>query len=656
MKELKRLSMTSQHQGGGESVRHARCSCCFSTIVLYQPGFWNRDHLSFIVSKWMLHGILEQIIAVVPLSLYMIFFHYVVLNSTLSKLPVIVIGLILCMVGLWVFLEGLHHGLMQLSHQVGSYLRPKSSWGFNLFVAFMIGTGVTMAEPAIVALKAIGVILSVERTPHLYQIINHYGFALGLSIGLGVGVAIVIGFCKMRFNWELKPLILYCLLPTLLMSTFMSMHPELQTLVGLAWDCGAITTGEVTVPVIVALGSGLAGNESRDNPFAGLGIVTLGSLLPITSVQIFAVFVWLAVPGNTVEEVIAESHEEWWQVSGVHELIETLMITVPLIAFLMWILYYILKEKIPDVNLSVVFEHDEDYQHRLHLNDGSESSFWSKVNFLWAGLFCTFFGLYIFNVGLTKGLSNLGYGVGSMVPSLFITKDDAWGPALYDYSTGVNILFAFVFFLGYGATVAEPALDIMGSEVEILSKKRFTKRLLIHSISFGVGFGSLLGLIRIVFQIPLIYFLLPLYWLAVVLTYFSTEAILHVAWDAAAVTTGPVTVPLILGIGIATASEVRAAEGFGILALASCCPIISTLTVGILIQMPFMEKFVATPIDDEEAEKEMEHLLEKTFSESYGATDGLVPLELSEEILVAETEKERKGRLQYKGVGELWVL
>lgn len=63
--------------------------------------------------------------------------------------------------------------------------------------------------------------------------------------------------------------------------------------------------------------------------------------------------------------------------------------------------------------------------------------------------------------------SNLGYAVGSNVPKLFISKEDGWGPALYEFNVGVEIMLAFTFLLGYGATVAEPALDILGSEVEM---------------------------------------------------------------------------------------------------------------------------------------------------------------------------------------------
>jgi hypothetical protein len=170
--------------------------------------------------------------------------------------------------------------------------------------------------------------------------------------------------------------------------------------------------------------------------------------------------------------------------------------------------------------------------------------------------------------------------------------------------------------------------------------------MLIHAISLGVGIGGLLGLARIVFKQQIIFFLLPLYILAVILTYFSTEAILHIAWDAAAVTTGPVTVPLILGVGIATATEVKASEGFGILALASLCPILTTLTLGLIIQIPWIESYVYSgQVEDEAAEHEMDHMLGEGLElPNYGT------MEEKQEPLVELEDKDKEDALTTSGV------
>jgi hypothetical protein len=105
-----------------------------------------------------------------------------------------------------------------------------------------------------------------------------------------------------------------------------------------------------------------------------------------------------------------------------------------------------------------------------------------------------------------------------------------------------------------------------------------------YAVSIGVGFGISLGVLKIIFEIPIAYLLLPGYTLGVVLTAFSTEEFVNVAWDSAGVTTGPVTVPLVLAMGLGFGNAVSAIEGFGILSMASICPILSVLITGIWVQ------------------------------------------------------------------------
>ena len=109
--------------------------------------------------------------------------------------------------------------------------------------------------------------------------------------------------------------------------------------------------------------------------------------------------------------------------------------------------------------------------------------------------------------------------------------------------------------------------------------------MLMYSVAGGVAFGIALGVGKIVFNFDLATVLIPLYLLAVVLTYFSTEEFVNVAWDSAGVTTGPVTVPLVLAMGLGLGNAVSATEGFGILSMASICPILAgVLLMGLFIQ------------------------------------------------------------------------
>jgi hypothetical protein len=136
--------------------------------------------------------------------------------------------------------------------------------------------------------------------------------------------------------------------------------------------------------------------------------------------------------------------------------------------------------------------------------------------------------------------------------------------------------------MGYGATLAEPALNALAIKVEEITVGAFKRSLLMHTVAFGVGLGVALGVTKLLFEISLVWFLLPLYILLIPITAISSEAFVNIGWDSAGVTTGPITVPLVIALGLGLGSAMNVVEGFGILAMASVCPIISVLTMGLL--------------------------------------------------------------------------
>jgi len=105
-----------------------------------------------------------------------------------------------------------------------------------------------------------------------------------------------------------------------------------------------------------------------------------------------------------------------------------------------------------------------------------------------------------------------------------------------------------------------------------------------YSVSIGVAFGIAIGVLKIIFDIPIAYLLLPGYVLGLILTALSTEEFVNIAWDSAGVTTGPVTVPLVLAMGLGFGNAMGSVEGFGILSMASICPIIAVLSTGLWVQ------------------------------------------------------------------------
>jgi hypothetical protein len=236
------------------------------------------------------------------------------------------------------------------------------------------------------------------------------------------------------------------------------------------------------------------------------------------------------------------------------EIIAGVQSIVPLVLFLFLVLKLLLKEKIPEPGI------------------------------LFYGLCLSVLGMIIFNIGLSYGLAKLGSQSGSFVTAAFASIENVEDSPLYVYSVGVLIAAFFAWILGFGATLAEPALNALGQTVENLTNGALKKSMLMYAVSVGVGFGISLGVLKIIFEIPISYLLLPGYVLGLVLTALSSEEFVNVAWDSAGVTTGPVTVPLVFAMGLCFGSAVNAIEGFGILSMASICPNLSVLITSLWVQ------------------------------------------------------------------------
>jgi hypothetical protein len=154
-----------------------------------------------------------------------------------------------------------------------------------LTIAFLLGIGVTFAEPAIGALKAAGQSVQPDKAPYLYILLNLWAERLVLVVGIGVGIAAVLGTVRFLYSWSLKPFIYATLIPVLLVTLWIQQIDALRTMVALAWDCGAVTTGPVTVPLVLSLGLGIASAAGKSTTsLSGFGIVTLASLFPILGV------------------------------------------------------------------------------------------------------------------------------------------------------------------------------------------------------------------------------------------------------------------------------------------------------------------------------------------------------------------------------------
>ena len=509
--------------------------------------------------------IMEQVKAVFPLAAYLFLFQFLILRQPVSEASTICLGLIAVIIGLAIFMEGLKVGLMPFGTIIGDNLPKKASMGVVLVIIAILGVGVTFAEPAIGALQAFGGGINPSKAPYLYELLNNWTQPLVLIVGAGVGLAAVLGTLRFVKGWSLKPMIYLALTPAILLTLYVWSNPDLRTILGLAWDCGAVTTGPVTVPLVLSLGIGIAASAGKgDSSLSGFGVVTLASIFPIIAVLSLAIFVSFQI---TPDEIIQAANyrtqnlaelsqvSSFWEKTPFAEIKAGVQSILPLVIFLMIVLFVILKSKLPN-NLVTGY-----------------------------GLTLSIIGMCVFNVGLTYGLGAIGGQAGDTLPAAFMQIGISDISPIYNKTVGLMIVIVFAWILGFGSTLAEPALNALGATVQDLTNGAFKKSMLMYSVAGGVAFGIALGVGKIIFGFDLTTVLIPLYLLAVILTFFSTEEFVNVAWDSAGVTTGPVTVPLVLAMGLGLGNAVSATEGFGILSMASICPILAVLLMGLFIRL-----------------------------------------------------------------------
>lgn len=523
-----------------------------------------------IVEPYVSVRLREQLHAVIPLALYLVLFQVLILRQDVSDAWIISAGLVSVILGLMLFMEGLKVGLMPFGEIIGATLPRKSPLPLVLFIALLLGIGVTFAEPAIGALRAAGQIVTVEQAPYLYALLNDWSDVLVLLVGIGVGLAAVAGTLRFLYGWSLKPLIYCTLVPTIGLTLHVANEPALVEILGLAWDCGAVTTGPVTVPLVLSLGIGIAAAAGRQNTsLSGFGIVTLASLAPVIAVLGLAIHLRATVPvADILASAASVSHvgPPWYELTPFAEIVGGARAIIPLVLFLLLVMVVVLRERIP--------------------NPGTIAY----------GIALSVVGMVLFSLGLAYGLAMLGGQSGGLVPAAFTAIDGVAESPLYGFGTGLAIAVLFAWMLGFGATLAEPALNALGLTVETLSNGAFRKSVLMSAVAGGVACGIAVGVVKIIFDLPVAWLVVPGYLLAVLLTVFSTEEFVNIAWDSAGVTTGPVTVPLVLAMGLGFGEAVGAAEGFGILAMASIGPILAVLSTGLWIRWKTHRRHAAESI------------------------------------------------------------
>ena len=571
-------------------------------------------------------------------------------------------------IGLAFFMEGLFLAIMPLSERCGLRLPARAGIGILIAFAAVLGITATFAEPAIGLLKAQGSATLPWRAPLLYYLLNEGAHITVGAVATGVGFAVMIGLFRFLKAWNIK-FFLFTAMPFLLaISWLASLDPRTVAVLGLAWDSGSVTTGPVTVPLVIALGLGVSRITGRgDDPAGSLGVVAFAVAMPITVVMLTSLTLAPQFPKPVDRQEffsdafrpqalrVAGTDEALQQLARIHypaawhgaagldaaapdttpepdadeisptptpspasfaawrgHITSSFKAVLPLVGVLLFVLLVIIRERPP--------QSDE---------------------FL-LGLVFALIGMLLFSYGMEHGLSSLGNQAGQSLPRAwaaterpdkaltftnvdesllvraarpdgtvaeFLPAAGAHGPEFVPFDRehyhvdkkeyrwipeeppvagqdsfwGYALVLFFVFAMGMGATLAEPSLNALGITLEELTTGTYKRMVLVLTVALGVGCGLIAGFGRILLDWPLIPMLTATYGVALVLTAFSSEEITAIAWDSGGVTTGPITVPLVIAAGLGIGQRAGVTEAFGVVAMANVFPIISVLLSGFVV-------------------------------------------------------------------------
>jgi hypothetical protein len=224
-----------------------------------------------------------------PIVLVIGVFQIFVFDGPVSRLSSMLVGGLLVVAGLTFFIFGLRLALFPIGEGLAHALAKKGSVFWLITFAFVLGFGTTVAEPALIAVadEAAKVAADAKHIAASLEAMDRYAFGLRMTVALAVGMALIVGVLRILLNWSLPLMIIGGYVLVVLLTTIAP-----QEIIGIAYDSGGVTTSTVTVPLVTALGVGLASSlKGRNAMLDGFGLIAFASLMPILFVLMYGIVV-----------------------------------------------------------------------------------------------------------------------------------------------------------------------------------------------------------------------------------------------------------------------------------------------------------------------------------------------------------------------------
>lgn len=469
----------------------------------------------------------ETLMAVLPILAIVLLLCFSIAPIPPSILMSFLVGAVLLIAGMLLFNVGVEQSMTPIGEKVGSITTRSKNLLLMVFIGFIMGFVITISEPDLQVLA--------QQVPSIPNT------TLILAVAIGVGLFLVMAILRMLLGIALSYLLLLFYGIVFALTLFVP-----KDFLAIAFDSGGVTTGPMTVPFIMSFGVGIAAIRSdrhaEDDTF---GLVSLCSIGPILSVLILGM---IYNPGSA--EAVSESIPiiddtvQLWNLfaAEIPHYLEEMAISIFPIVFFFGIFQLIFR----DSNKHTLIR-------------------------IGVGLVETYLGLVLFLTGVNVGFMPAGNYLGQTIASLSY----AW------------IIVPLGMLIGYFIVKAEPAVFVLTKQVEEMTSGAISAKAMGMSLSIGVATSVGLAMIRVLTGISILWFIVPGYFIALILTFFVPKIFTAIAFDSGGVASGPMTATFLLPFAMGACEALGGniiTDAFGIVSMVAMTPLITIQMMGVLYQ------------------------------------------------------------------------
>ena len=472
------------------------------------------------MKKKLMNNLIDSFKSVIPISIVVLIVSFIIGLPSITILA-FVISSFLLIIGITLFTTGAELSIVLIGESIGDFLAKKGNKLLVIGATLIMGIIITISEPDLIVLSS-----EVPSIPSILMI---------LLVALGIGLCLSIGVFRIIKRFSYRQMISFSLMIILILLYFTK-----GEFIPLSFDAAGVTTGPMSVPVIVAFGYGIAkmrsDKEAKSDTFGLCGYASLG---PVIVLLILGMFFRVDNHFNTRGFVSGLGIANRLSINFVTSFKEIVIALSPIVGF--YIISLILGNKVSKKNLFKIV----------------------------IGTVFTIMGLSIFLTGVSSGFIEEGYLMGTKIAS-----------SEYKY-----LLIPFGMLLGFIIISAEPAIKILKRQICDLTEGSISEKMIGLCLSIGVAFAIGLSIIRVLFHIPIIYIIVPGYFIAWLLMYYAPPMFITIAYDSGGAACGALTtsflLPLCIGICVSVNGNVLQ-EAFGVGSLVCLIPIITIQLLGIV--------------------------------------------------------------------------